>query len=360
MFLFVLQCPTPHHTPLFDRLHAEWPGRVHVYYRFDREEQTRGWGDQRPRHPYTVLTNPSGRRALLRSLSAPTLEVVCLFGYRGWAHILSALTARVRRIPLIVRCDSNVRAELARPPLRRWLKRHYLRGLLGQPEIWAVGSANAAYWRLLGFDRLQLVPFALPELPRGAEQAAALRVGWELTDRFVFGYVGRLEELKGVTDLLAAFDLVRNRLPAGSVGLVLVGTGSLTASVTAHVARRPADCRFLGPVAHDRLGAVYAAADVVVVPSRWEPWGLVVNEALGLGTPVVASDEVAAADDLVAAGNGRRFPAGDVGGLAEAMLAEYRLGARRLPRLVAADTAGMMARRLRHLVSEEAPADAPV
>ena len=125
-------------------------------------------------------------------------------------------------------------------------------------------------------------------------------------------YVGRLEPEKGVPDLLAAFELLDARgVPYVSV---VAGTGSLDVPGGR------------GKVPNTELPALYNAADVVVVPSRLvpefaEPWSLAVNEAMGCGAAVVASDAVGAVQDgLVTDGEtGLVFPHGDVAALADAL-----------------------------------------
>ena len=70
----------------------------------------------------------------------------------------------------------------------------------------------------------------------------------------------------------------------------------------------------------DQLIELYSLADWTVVPSHREPWGVVVNEALACGSPVIVSDRVGAGADLVVDGvNGRIVPAGDAAALAEAL-----------------------------------------
>ncbi len=78
---------------------------------------------------------------------------------------------------------------------------------------------------------------------------------------------------------------------------------------------------FLGFVNQSELPAVYAAADLLVLPSNaQETWGLVVNEAMACGTPAVVSDAVGCGPDLVDAGaTGAIFPFGDIAGLAAAI-----------------------------------------
>jgi glycosyltransferase involved in cell wall biosynthesis len=129
-------------------------------------------------------------------------------------------------------------------------------------------------------------------------------------------YVGRLVREKGIETLIEAWR--RADLGPGA-RLALAGAGPLEAAV----AREIPQARLLGHVGADALPALYAAADVLVLPSIptasfREPWGLVVNEAMLQRTPVVASDAVgAAAGGLVQDGrNGFVVGAGDADALA--------------------------------------------
>ena len=76
--------------------------------------------------------------------------------------------------------------------------------------------------------------------------------------------------------------------------------------------------RFLGFMNQTELPAVYRAADVLVLPSAFEPFGLVVNEAFACGTPAIASDACGCVEDLIVEGEtGFSFPSGDVAALAD-------------------------------------------
>lgn len=144
-------------------------------------------------------------------------------------------------------------------------------------------------------------------------------------------FVGRLVPEKGVETLLHAWP--KANVPTGSA-LAFIGAGPMTPSGPGvHV---------LGPIQRNDLPAFYSAADVLVLPSIAtatfrEPWGLVSNEAMHQGTPVIASDEVgAAAGGLVVDGStGMVFPAGDeealaarISALASAPELRARLGER--------------------------------
>ena len=83
--------------------------------------------------------------------------------------------------------------------------------------------------------------------------------------------------------------------------------------------------RFCGFLNQTELPKAYVAADAFVLPSSYEPWGLVVNEAMCFGLPVIVSDRVGAAPDLVHKGsNGYIYPSGDVDALAASLAAVVR------------------------------------
>lgn len=132
-------------------------------------------------------------------------------------------------------------------------------------------------------------------------------------------FVGRLVPEKGIAPLLAAWREVARARPGAT--LAVAGDGPLAGEVGGQPG-----VRLLGPLARTALPVAYAAATATVVPSiptpRFrEPWGLVCNEALHQGTPVIATDAVgAAAGGLVRDGEtGLVVPAGDAPALAAAL-----------------------------------------
>ena len=154
-------------------------------------------------------------------------------------------------------------------------------------------------------------------------------------------YCGRLVYEKGVQDLLAAVPRLRRRHPG--LRVVVAGTGPAEAELRerARALRLGRAVAFAGFVADADLAALVAAADCAVVPSRYEPFGMVALEAGAAGTPVVAAD-VGGLAEVVADGRlGVRFPAGDPAALADAvsrLLADPELG-RRLVRAGQAELA---------------------
>ncbi len=124
-----------------------------------------------------------------------------------------------------------------------------------------------------------------------------------------FLFVGRLAPEKNVNGLLAAFAAYRER--GGAWDLVIVGDGPLSPDVRASAARI-AGVTMVGFRRGKELLPYYAFASCFVLPSTREPWGLVVNEAMASGLPVLVSSACGCVEDLVAPDrNGWIFNASD-------------------------------------------------
>lgn len=344
MDIMILDIATPQRAPVLERLERIASQPVHVYFLYDHDFG-RGWGPLDPGSG-TVVRSLGVAWRVLRDLTSTDLGVVCLFGYRGWLRVLAIVVARLRGAPLVMRSDSSINSDEEQPRWRRLAKRTYLRFLLGDPEIWTIGTTNARYWSALGFHRQVRIPYVVPKPPARSPREEEL-LGPAARQEFVVGYVGRLIEWKGVLDLIAAWNAFRAELPNSPVALLICGSGELDEKVRQYAATDPT-CYPLGALPHTELGSVYARCDVVVVPSRSpEPWGLVVNEALAYGARVIASDGVGAADDLIDATNGQRFPAGDAASLTRCLHEQYVRGCSRVTPPQVPDVAAMMHERLR-------------
>ena len=135
----------------------------------------------------------------------------------------------------------------------------------------------------------------------------------------VFLFCGQMIARKGLDHLLAAFATLAGRHPR--VRLLLAGR---EADLPALLAPLPETVRarieYAGFQPPEELPRHFARADVFILPSRYDGWGVVVNQAIGAGLPVICSDAVGAGHDLVEPEvNGLRFPAGDVPALTACM-----------------------------------------
>jgi glycosyltransferase involved in cell wall biosynthesis len=151
------------------------------------------------------------------------------------------------------------------------------------------------------------------------EAFAAAPLQARLPGETVFLFCGQMIARKGLDHLLAAFAAVSQRHP--SARLLLVGREAelpeLLATLPDAVRARIEYAGFQPP---EQLPNFFAQADVFILPSRYDGWGVVVNQAIGAGLPVICSDAVGAGHDLVEKEvNGLLFPAGDVAALTAAM-----------------------------------------
>ncbi len=185
---------------------------------------------------------------------------------------------------------------------------------------------------------------APPAPPASAADIARARADLGPADRPVVLAVARLAEQKGLDTLLAAAAGWQDRSPRPA--LAVAGDGPLAGRLASVAADTGVDLTLLGQ--RDDVPALLAAADVVVVPSRWEARALVVQEAMRAGRPVVAS-RVGGIPDLTGEDAAILVPPGDAGQLAAAVLAVLADPAR---------AAGLAAAAQRRAAALPGPADA--
>lgn len=132
-------------------------------------------------------------------------------------------------------------------------------------------------------------------------------------------YTGRLEYEKGVQTLLQAIPRLRRRHPGLRAVIAGTGTHEPELRALARSLRLGRAVRFAGFLDADELAALAAAADVAVVPSIYEPFGMVALEAAACGTPLVVADTGGLREFVEHGITGLRFDSGDVAGLADAV-----------------------------------------
>jgi glycosyltransferase involved in cell wall biosynthesis len=187
----------------------------------------------------------------------------------------------------------------------------------GATAIAAIGSEAVDVYQML-FPQIRVfnVPYFC-DLARFRTAATARSTQSKHTVDVLFS--GQLIERKGVDLLIRAFAQISDQVP--ELRLQLLGTGPALDALRGMV---PIDLRhriqFLGFQQPTALPEIFAAADVFVLPSRHDGWGVVVNEALGAGLPIIVSDRVGARDLVKDGCNGFVTIAGDIDCLATALL----------------------------------------
>ena len=258
--------------------------------------------------------------ALVRRVAAlvrwiRSCDVIVIYGHSDPWMLLGALACVLSRTSYLLRGDAGPvgPGAGARRAARAVVARAVVSASAGGL---AVGTRNAAFYRKYGDPPVTFAPhsvdnhrFAQDPDERGHDLLS--RLGLPSTGRPVIMFCGKLQPYKRPLDLVAAVA----RLPR-EVTLLIVGDGPLAGRVRAGL--QPGHGVVTGFVNQAELPSYYHAADILVLPSAFEPWGLVVNEAMAAGALPVVSDGVGAAPDLVA-GLGEIYPAGDVAALADAL-----------------------------------------
>lgn len=289
---------------------------------------------------WTTLHVPWGVFGALRRF-APDVVVTSELGPRT---ALAAAYAWLFDVPLVIWSyharTSAAAVGPARRAVRRWLlargdavvgmgvqAREVLRGL-GVPSgrLFDAPNAHAAEW----WEQ------RLGALDHGAERLA-LRAGLRTRERVAL-VAGRLEAVKGLAPLLDAWRALPETARAGWT-LLFVGDGPLAGAVAdaqccdGSIARLPSQ-------PPDALAGICAASDLLIFPSLGDTWGLVVNEAMACGLPVLCSRLAGCADDLIVPGeNGWLFDPTDAALFRSALAVALSDPARALMAARARDTA---------------------
>jgi len=272
-------------------------------------------------HHWRGLDNP----CLPGRLAAFGPEAILVFGYNYRTHYRFLFSRLARQVPLLFRGDSH--RLIPERGLRAGLRRQLLRFIYRRFAAFLfVGQANKAYFQLHGVpeqklffsphavDNARFFAAAKPAQGETAKWKAELGIPLE---RKVVLFAGKFEGKKRPRDLVAAFKQAELK----DTTLLLVGSGEQEAALREDAAGRP-DIVFAPFQNQTQMPRTYAACDLFALPSfgQSETWGLAVNEALCLGRPVIVSQHVGCAQDLVEHGrNGLVFPAGDVPALTAAL-----------------------------------------
>lgn len=338
--------PVQYHSPWYRRLTAQVD--LHVYYAHRATAQDQadaGFGvpfqwdsDLLGGYAYSWLSNRARRPgsdrffgcdtpSILAELRRQRFDAVLVNGWNSLCYWQAVRGAKSCGLPVIVRGDSQL--PTPRSLFRRMVKKLAYPRLLNRFDAFlSVGSRNSEYLRSYGVasDRIFRVPHCVDNdfFRSSAESARSDFI--TLQDRFAiphdttaFLFVGKFLPRKRPLDFLNALDRLKHT--GDRVWGLLVGSGPLEKEMREHAAQNDTPCSFAGFLNQRQIGAAYALADVLVLPSNAEEtWGLVVNEAMACGVPAILSDGVGCAPDLVVEGKtGFTYPDGDLKELTDRM-----------------------------------------
>ncbi len=266
---------------------------------------------------FSSLINP----AIVKELRDNHYDALVVNGHNHVTYLLAMVAAKLLRIPVLMRCETHLALnrsalkQVMRKPLMMFLYRHVCSACL------PIGSLNEQFYRAHGVtsEKLFRVPYTVDN--EFFQQAAGQfsnridEVKTELAlplDKPLVLFASKLIPRKRPLDLLKAYE--QNRIDGVAAALLFVGAGEQESMLKQYVLERQIpDVHFFGFRNQSELPKFYAVADIFVFPSANEPWGLIVNEVMCSALPIIASEEIGAAADLLRNGeNGFTYPSGNI------------------------------------------------
>jgi glycosyltransferase involved in cell wall biosynthesis len=249
--------------------------------------------------------------------------ILCFTGYLNATFWIAYFAARKSWTAFLFGADTTTLTPLDGRMWKRGVKRAIwplLFRLADQVIVPSSGSRDLMLSLGLPSDRVTLTPYSVDNdwwIQESSQvDRAGVRAGWGASPSdAVILFCAKLQPWKRPFDLLRAF--TKANLANGI--LVFAGEGPLRPMLEAEAAAIgvAARVRFLGFVNQTQLPAIYTSADLLVLPSVYDAFGVVVNEAMLCGCPVVVSDRVGAGRDLVAPVCPEFiYPCGDIDALA--------------------------------------------
>lgn len=254
-------------------------------------------------------------------------DAVVIHGHRIGANHVATLAAKSIGIPIISRGETHL--GLPQSPLREAARKalmgSYYRLIDG---FLVIGSLNRAFYQAMGVPDAKLFSFPytvdnermMGEAVMSSNDRAAYRAKLGVHDDApILLYASKFMPRKHPDDLISAARILKDR--GLHFHLVLAGSGEMDDALRAQAASHPdLSIHFPGFVNQAELPRLFGASDIFVLPSQAEPWGLIINEAMCAGLPVVASREIGSVADLVKPGvNGDVFDATDVASMVDAL-----------------------------------------
>ena len=347
--LIITEMIAPYRIPVFNALAKKNDLEVHVVFLSETDSMLRQWVVYKKEIQFSYQVLPSWRRrignnhmvllnrGLCAALSRWQPKVVILGGYNYLSSWQTIVWARKHDVPLVLWCESNLNDRRSNHILIKFMKRMFLRRSDG---FVVPGKASFEYLMTFGIspNAISTAPNAVDIglFARGADWAkrheAEVRREFDLPSRF-FLFVGRLVPEKGVFDFLEAYQELDSCLRS-EVSLVFAGGGAGEMALLRRASHiKPGRVQFVGFIQREQLPSYYGLAEGFVFPTRSDPWGLVVNEAMACGLPVVVSRVAGCTADLVRDGwNGYIVSPGDISKIGESMraLAEQPALAKRM------------------------------
>ncbi len=287
---------SPYQVKLFDAVAAQGEIDLHVVYLIAHDTELL-WKNRLPKHSFVSLDPAKPRHDQSQVLGGSRdLLVVNYYRHRFVNELLKSSAIKETQWVFWGERPRVHALSIASKVYRAWK----LRALhQSQAPIWGMGRlAVEAYRREFGDHRTYVNLPYFSDLLRFSDEQKKERECASSDRAFLFS--GALTHRKGAD--LVAKGFVRLRSEGFSVRLKLMGAGAMEHDLRQILANCRDRVEFVGFCDWDELPEVYATADVLCVPSRYDGWGLVVPEGLAAGLPVISTKQTGAAVEFIQTG----------------------------------------------------------
>lgn len=347
--------PIQYHAPVYRTLQQKYHLQVNVIYGSDFSVvgyYDKGFGERlawdtdllsgyesiflsRVGENIAVSSNAVSTKGMSSVLSTLNPKVILLLGYQTRFNVHAFIAARRMKCPLFLRAettDHNRKRSQRKQFIRDIALRRFYRQFA---RLLYIGERSKAHYQRLGCREEQLVfspycvdtiAFNLTEESRQLSRNTIRPLLGIPSNKVVLLMSGKLTAHKSPDLLLDAVRSLSDNLRE-RITVLFLGDGEMRPILEKKAEDSPPiDVRFLGFQNQSKLSQYYHAADLLVLPSKGETWGLVVNEALYHGLPCIVSTSVGCQPDLVIPGEtGEYFETGSLSGLQEAIIRGLQL-----------------------------------
>lgn len=259
-------------------------------------------------HHFNGIVNPD----IIQRIEEYNPDKIVVFGWSFKSH-LAVLKYFKGKVPIYFRGDSHLLTKQSL--VKRLIRKLYLNRIYRNVDFpIAVGTNNKEYYKWVGIKEKNIffAPHAINEsrfvvyTDELKHKVADFKSELKIPEQhIVFLYTGKFEYRKNLQTLIQA----KLNLKDQQCTLLMVGNGP-DEEMLKNMASTDPNIRFVGFMNQSQMPMIYRSADVFVLPSVSETWGLGINEAMNCGLAIIASDKVGSAVDLIT-NNGYIFEAGN-------------------------------------------------
>lgn len=250
-------------------------------------------------------TNNERKKQIISLLESFNPDLAVINGYVGIEQTTAIRYCQKNSVPYSIESDTPL--HIPENKIKAIAKKIYLRTLLHNSCCYGFPGGTLQKENLMYYgipeSKCKIMPMSVSSERMIKEKENlpskdSLKDEYGVRDKKVFLFVGRLEKVKNVTLIIRAFERLKEKHK--NIALMIVGDGSESQELKRMIKTRGiSDVYFAGYVVFPDIIKYYKMSDVFVLPSSYEPWGLVVNEAMIMDLPVIVSSAVGCRVDLI-------------------------------------------------------------